>query len=221
MDYAHFHTSGLVRRYIDEPGRPEVLRLLRENQCVVSAVLPVEVRSARRGCVGEKTLDTRRVPSPPRLTGPQSTLTIEGSCCVVVARSWRCWSSSVDFRPRRTRMPITTSRRSATSTTRTGPPSSTLTRRPIRNTTRTTPRRCRQARKTRTTTRSRRSRLSSLNSRLRRMLLRLSSSCLVSVTFNRRARGSRRTGRNRRHMGHQSVARSVCAPRLHSRPEFA
>jgi len=62
MDYAYFDTSALIKRYVDEPGRPEVLRLLRKNQCVVSAVLPVEVRSALRRRVGEKTLDAKRVP---------------------------------------------------------------------------------------------------------------------------------------------------------------
>ena len=62
MDYAYFDTSALVKRYVEEPGRLEVLRLLRKNHCVVSAVLPVEVRSALRRCVAEKTLDARRVP---------------------------------------------------------------------------------------------------------------------------------------------------------------
>ncbi len=59
MDYAYFDTSALIKRYVDEPGRPEVLRLLRKNQCVVSAVLPVEVRSALRRRVG---FDAKRVP---------------------------------------------------------------------------------------------------------------------------------------------------------------
>jgi hypothetical protein len=62
MDYAYFDTSALIKRYVDEPGRPEVLRLLRKNQCVVSAVLPVEVRGALRRRVAEKTLDAKRVP---------------------------------------------------------------------------------------------------------------------------------------------------------------
>jgi predicted nucleic acid-binding protein len=62
VDYAYFDTSALIKRYVDEPGRPEVLRLLRKNQCVVSAVLPVEVRSALRRRLAEKTLDAKRVP---------------------------------------------------------------------------------------------------------------------------------------------------------------
>jgi predicted nucleic acid-binding protein len=63
LDYAYFDTSALIKRYVNEPGRPEVLRLLRKNQCVVSAVLPVEVRSALRRRVSENTLDSKRVPA--------------------------------------------------------------------------------------------------------------------------------------------------------------
>jgi len=62
VDYAYFDTSALIKRYVNEPGRPEVLRLLRKHQCVVSAVLPVEVRSALRRRVAEKTLDAKQVP---------------------------------------------------------------------------------------------------------------------------------------------------------------
>ena len=62
MDYAYFDTSALIKRYVEELGRREVLTLLRKNQCVVSAVLPVEVRSALRRHVAEKTLDAKRVP---------------------------------------------------------------------------------------------------------------------------------------------------------------
>jgi len=63
MSYAYFDTSALIKRYVEELGRREVLGLLRNNNCVVSAVLPVEVRSALRRRVAEKTLDARRVPS--------------------------------------------------------------------------------------------------------------------------------------------------------------
>jgi len=59
--YAYFDTSALMKRYVDEPGRREVLHLLRTNDCVVSAILPVEVRSALRRRVAEGTLDERRV----------------------------------------------------------------------------------------------------------------------------------------------------------------
>lgn len=62
MAYAYFDTSALIKRYVNEPGRREVLQLLRKNQCVVSAVLPVEVRSALRRRVAEGTLDASRVP---------------------------------------------------------------------------------------------------------------------------------------------------------------
>lgn len=63
MDFAYFDTSALIKRYVDELGRREVLGLLRKNNCVVSAVLPVEVRSALRRRAAEKTLDAKRVPS--------------------------------------------------------------------------------------------------------------------------------------------------------------
>lgn len=63
MDYAYFDTSALIKRYVEELGRREVLALLRKNRCVISAVLPVELRSALRRRVAEKTLDGRRVSS--------------------------------------------------------------------------------------------------------------------------------------------------------------
>ena len=63
MDYAYFDTSALIKRYVEELGRREVLALLRKNNCVVSAVLPVDVRSALRRRVTEKTLDAKRVPA--------------------------------------------------------------------------------------------------------------------------------------------------------------
>jgi predicted nucleic acid-binding protein len=63
MDLAYFDTSALIKRYVEEPGRREVLNLLRNRQCVVSAVLPVEVRSALRRRVAERSLDAKRVPS--------------------------------------------------------------------------------------------------------------------------------------------------------------
>ena len=61
MAYAYFDTSALIKRYVNEPGRLEVLKLLRKNACVVSAVLPIEVRSALRRRVTEGTLDKDRV----------------------------------------------------------------------------------------------------------------------------------------------------------------
>jgi hypothetical protein len=62
VDYAYFDTSALIKRYVDEPGRREVLELLRRNHCVVSAVLPLEVQSALRRRVAENTVDAKRVP---------------------------------------------------------------------------------------------------------------------------------------------------------------
>lgn len=62
MAYAYFDTSALIKRYVNEPGRREVLQLLRKHDCVISAVLPVEVRSALRRRVAEGTLDKSSVP---------------------------------------------------------------------------------------------------------------------------------------------------------------
>jgi uncharacterized protein len=62
MAYAYFDTSALIKRYVNEPGRREVLQFLRKNRCVVSAVLAVEVRSALRRRVTEGALDASRVP---------------------------------------------------------------------------------------------------------------------------------------------------------------
>lgn len=62
MAWAYFDTSALIKRYVDEAGRREVLQLLRRYDCVTSAVLPVEIRSALRRRVSEGTLDEERVP---------------------------------------------------------------------------------------------------------------------------------------------------------------
>lgn len=60
--WAYFDTSALVKRYLDESGRREVLQLLRRHECVASAVLPVELRSALRRRVTEGQLEAARVP---------------------------------------------------------------------------------------------------------------------------------------------------------------
>ena len=60
--WAYFDTSALVKRYIGEVGRREVLQLLRRHECVASAVLPIELRSALRRRVTEGTLEAARVP---------------------------------------------------------------------------------------------------------------------------------------------------------------
>lgn len=62
MSWAYFDTSALIKRYVDEEGRREVLQLLRRHQCVTSAVLSVELRSALRRRVTDGSLDARRVP---------------------------------------------------------------------------------------------------------------------------------------------------------------
>lgn len=60
--WAYFDASALVKRYVNEPGRREVLRLLRRYEVVTSAIVPVELRSALRRRVAEGTLDDERVP---------------------------------------------------------------------------------------------------------------------------------------------------------------
>ena len=61
--WTYFDTSALVKRYVDEPGRREVLQLLRRNECVTSAVLPVELQSGLRRRVAEGSLDAARLPA--------------------------------------------------------------------------------------------------------------------------------------------------------------
>ena len=61
--WTYFDTSALVKRYVDEPGRREVLQLLRRNECVTSAVLPVELRSGLRRRVAEGSIDATRLPT--------------------------------------------------------------------------------------------------------------------------------------------------------------
>lgn len=61
MSWAYFDTSALVKRYFDEEGRRKVLQLLRRHDCVSSALLPVEFRSALRRRVADGSLDERRV----------------------------------------------------------------------------------------------------------------------------------------------------------------
>ncbi len=60
--WAYFDTSALVKRYIAEAGRREVLQLLRRYDVVTSAILPVELRSVLRRRVSEGTLEAERVP---------------------------------------------------------------------------------------------------------------------------------------------------------------
>lgn len=59
--WAYFDTSALVKRYVDESGRREVLRLLRQYEVVTSAVVTVELRSAFNRRVADGTLNEERV----------------------------------------------------------------------------------------------------------------------------------------------------------------
>jgi hypothetical protein len=59
--WAYFDTSALVKRYVDEVGRRELLRLLRLHEVVTSAVMPLELRSALRRRASGGTLDRERV----------------------------------------------------------------------------------------------------------------------------------------------------------------
>ena len=61
--WAYFDTSALVKRYVDEAGRREVIQLLRRNECVTSAVLPVELRSGLRRRVADGSLEAARLPT--------------------------------------------------------------------------------------------------------------------------------------------------------------
>lgn len=58
----YFDASALVKRYVDEPGRREVLRLMRRNEVVTSAIVPVELRSALRRRISDGSLDEQRLP---------------------------------------------------------------------------------------------------------------------------------------------------------------
>ena len=60
--WTYFDTSALVKRYVDEPGRREVLQLLKQNECVTSAVLPVELRSGLRRRVADGSLEAAKLP---------------------------------------------------------------------------------------------------------------------------------------------------------------
>ena len=60
--WAYFDTSALIKRYVEETGRRQVLQLLRGHACVTSAVLPVEIQSALRRRVSDGTLDRAALP---------------------------------------------------------------------------------------------------------------------------------------------------------------
>ena len=60
--WAYFDASALVKRYVDEVGRRDVLQLLRRYDVVTSGIVPIELRSALRRRVSEGTLDEKWVP---------------------------------------------------------------------------------------------------------------------------------------------------------------
>jgi len=62
VSWAYFDTSALIKRYVDENGRREVLQLLRSHDCVTSALLSVELRSALRRRAADSSLEGGRVP---------------------------------------------------------------------------------------------------------------------------------------------------------------
>ena len=55
-------TSALVKRYVDELGRPELMRLLRRYDCVTSALSLVELKGALRRRVAARHVAGVRVP---------------------------------------------------------------------------------------------------------------------------------------------------------------
>lgn len=60
--WAYFDTSAIVKRYVDEIGRGDVVQLLHRHRCVTSVVSAVELRSALRRRVSEGTIEAARVP---------------------------------------------------------------------------------------------------------------------------------------------------------------
>jgi uncharacterized protein len=61
--WTYFDTSALIKRYVDESGRREILQLFRRSACVTSAVLPVELRSALRRRAAEGSFEGTRLPA--------------------------------------------------------------------------------------------------------------------------------------------------------------
>ncbi len=57
MSWGYFDTSALVKRYVDEPGRQEVMQLFRRHECVGSALVAIELQSALRRRIAEGTID--------------------------------------------------------------------------------------------------------------------------------------------------------------------
>jgi predicted nucleic acid-binding protein len=62
MPWAYFDASALVKRYVDEAGRRDVLRLLRRYDVVTSAIVPVELTNAVRRRAADGSIAAERVP---------------------------------------------------------------------------------------------------------------------------------------------------------------
>lgn len=60
--WAYCDTSALVKRYVDELGRRELMRLLRRYDCVTSAMSVVELKSALRRRVAARQVAGPRLP---------------------------------------------------------------------------------------------------------------------------------------------------------------
>ncbi len=60
--WAYCDTSALVKRYLDELGRRELMRLLRRYDCVTSAISLVELKSALRRRVAARHVAGSRLP---------------------------------------------------------------------------------------------------------------------------------------------------------------
>ena len=63
MAWAYVDTSAMVKRYLAGQGHREVLRLLRRHDLVSSVLLPVELRSAIRRRMHDRTLESARAES--------------------------------------------------------------------------------------------------------------------------------------------------------------
>ena len=63
MEYGYFDPSALIQRYVYETGRRDIVAMLRNHHCVVSAAVPAELRTALRQRVLEQTLDATRLPA--------------------------------------------------------------------------------------------------------------------------------------------------------------
>jgi predicted nucleic acid-binding protein len=86
--WAYVDTSAMVKRYLDEQGHREVVRLLRRHDLVSSALLPVELRSAFRRRVLDRSLEAAGAESAlRRFAADRAVLTQVGVTDDVLARA--------------------------------------------------------------------------------------------------------------------------------------